>query len=183
MSYDFSKFKSELQGVEEWLKGEFAKIRTGTATPSILDGITVESYGTKMPINQVASITTEGPKTLRVVPWDTSQLKAIEKAVLSSDLGLSVNLDDSGARISFPDLSAERRESLIKLARQKLEDAKVSLRTEREKVWDDLQKKEKDGEVTEDDKFRFKKEMEKIVDEFGKKLEEMVERKEKEILS
>ncbi len=181
MQYYFSQFKKDLDKVEEWLKSEFSKIRTGTATPSILDSVSVDSYGTKMPVNQLATITTEGPKTLRIVPWDMSQLKAIETAILNSDLGLSVNLDDKGARVSFPDLSVERRESLIKVAKQKLEDAKVSLRGEREKVWDDIQKKEKDGKFGEDEKFRFKNEMQKLVDEKSKVLEGMYERKEKEI--
>jgi ribosome recycling factor len=139
------------------------------------------SYDSLMPISQVASITTEGPKSLRVVPWDTSVNKAIEKAIIESNLGLSVAMDEKGVRVMFPDLTVERRQSLVKLAKQKLEDARISLRKERDLTWDDIQKKEEDGSVTEDEKFRLKTEMQKIVDETGKRLQDMADKKEQEM--
>lgn len=181
--YNFSQFKQKISDVEEWLKKEFSSIRTGRATPAILDAISVESYGSRMHINQLANIAIEDPKTIRVVPWDMTQVKAIEKAVLDSDLGLSVSSDEKGLRISFPELTSERRASLAKIANQKHEEARISLRKERERVWEEIQEKEKAGEIAEDDKFRLKNEMQKIVDDANKNLDAMAERKESEIMN
>ncbi len=181
MAYNFSDLKKRAKNVEDWLIKEYSGIRTGRATPSILDNVKIMSYDSLMPISQVASITTEGPKSLRVVPWDTSVNKAIEKAIIESNLGLSVAMDEKGVRVMFPDLTVERRQSLVKLAKQKLEDARISLRKERDLTWDDIQKKEEDGSVTEDEKFRLKTEMQKIVDETGKRLQDMADKKEQEM--
>ena len=181
MAYNFSDLKKRAKNVEDWLIKEYSGILTGRATPSILDNVKIMSYDSLMPISQVASITTEGPKSLRVVPWDTSVNKAIEKAIIESNLGLSVAMDEKGVRVMFPDLTVERRQSLVKLAKQKLEDARISLRKERDLTWDDIQKKEEDGSVTEDEKFRLKTEMQKIVDETGKRLQDMADKKEQEM--
>ncbi|MEX1026639.1 MAG: ribosome recycling factor [Candidatus Paceibacterota bacterium] len=181
MTYDFSEFKQQLSAAEEWLGGEFKGIRTGRATPAVLDGVKVESYGTQLPINQVATVTTEDAKTIRIVPWDKSVSSQIEGAIEDADLGLSVNVDDQGLRVAFPDLTSERREQLLKLSKQKLEDARVSVRTARDEVWDTIQKQQKDGEITEDDKYRLKEEMEELVKKTNKALEEMEEKKKKEI--
>lgn len=181
MSYNFAPFKQSLTSSEEWLKKEFAQLRTGRATPSILDGVLVESYGTRVPVNQVAGITVEDARSLRVVPWDMSQVKNIEKAITASNLGLSLAIDDKGLRAIFPELTSERRESLKRVAKAKLEEAKVAVRKERDKVWGDIQAKEKAKEIAEDDKFRLKNEMQKIVDDANKRLEEQYLRKEKEM--
>ncbi len=181
MNYNFSPFKQGVKEVEEWLKKEFSQIRTGRASPAILDSVMVESYGSRMPINQVGNITLEGARSMKVVPWDMSQAKAIEKAILVSNLGLSVSVDDTGVRISFPELTTERREALIKVAKQKLEDARVSLRTEREKVLKDIDAQEKAGTINKDDKFRFKNELQKMIDEIHVKFEELTVKKEIEI--
>lgn len=179
--YNFSNLKTKTQEVVDWLKKEFQLIRTSRATPAILDGVRVEAYGSRMPISQMSTITGEDPKTLRVSPWDMSQSKAIEKAIQDSGLGLSVTSDDRGVRVHFPELSDERRATLIKLCKQKLEEARISVKAEREKIWEEIQKKEKDGVISEDDKFRLKNDMQKIIDETNKRLEEMAESKEKEI--
>lgn len=181
MAYNFSDLKKNVKEVEAWLAKEYTGIRTGQATPSILDSVKVNSYDSMMPINQVASVTTEGPKMLRVVPWDTGLNKVIERAIVDANLGLSVAMDEKGVRVMFPDLTAERRQSFIKLAKQKLEEARISLRKERDKTWDDIQKKEEDGTVTEDEKFRLKNEMQKVIDESGAKLQEMADKKEREM--
>ncbi len=183
MAYDFSPFKRNTKQVEEWLQKEFGSIRTGRATPAILDGVFVESYGTRMPVSQVGSVALEGPRSLRIAPWDSSQIKAIEKAIITSNLGLSVSVDDKGLRVTFPELTTESRVSFVKMAKQKLEEARVALRTEREKVWEDIQAREKQGGMGEDEKFRLKNEMQKLVDETNKKLEALTESKEKEIMS
>ncbi len=182
MTYDFTHLKKKISEVEDWLKKELSQIRTGRATPIILDSISVESYGSYMAINQLAGITIEDPKTIRVVPWDMSQVKNIEKAVVDSGLGLSVSVDERGLRVIFPELTADRRTSLAKIAKQKLEEARVSLRQEREKVREDIQEKEKKGGMGEDDKFRFNAELQKLIDEANKNLDLLAERKEKEIL-
>lgn len=183
MAYNFNEFKNNLRGVEDWLVKEYTAIRTGRATPSILDHVLVDSYGSKMPVNQVASIATEGPRSLRIVAWDTGVNKAIEKAIVESNLGLSVSMDEKGVRVNFPELTSERRQALVKVLKQKLEDARISLRKERDRVWDDIQKKEKDGTVNEDEKFRLKNDMQKLVDECGKKLQDFFDRKEQDILN
>lgn len=179
--YDFSKLKKQTEEIETWLAREFSHIRTGRATASILDGIRVESYGTLMPINHLAGITVEDAKTILITPWDKSQLKTVETAIMNVGLGLSVTTKGDGIRVVFPDLTSERRGALLKVAREKLEEARVSVRKARDLVWDDIQKKERDGNISEDEKYRFKDEMQKIIDASNKKLEEMVERKEREI--
>ncbi len=181
MAYNFSTIKKKGEEVIEWLKKEFSGIRTGRASVSILDNISVDSYGAKMPINQLATITTEDARTLLVNPWDTEQIKPIEKAIRESDLGISVSVGETGLRVSFPELTSERRESLIKIINQKEEEAKISLRQVREDVWDDIQKSEKEKEITEDDKFRLKDDMQKIVDDFTKKIEEISEAKKEDL--
>ncbi len=181
--YDFSKFKNKVKEVEEWLKKECAGIRTGRATPTLLDSVKVESYGSMMTLPQVGSVTTEDPRTIRIVPWDMSQVKSIEKALIASNLGVGVSTDDKGLRVVFPELTAERREQIVKIAKQKLEEAKVTLRSHREEVVKDLQVKEKAGGVGKDDINRFKNDLQKFVDQANKALEEQFAKKEKEILS
>lgn len=183
MAYDFSPLKKRLEEVKEWLSGEQRGIHTGRAAPGLLDSILVENYGAKTQISHVSSVTIEDARTLRVVPWDKGMIKPIEKAIASSDLGVNTSVDDSGVRVHFPELTGERRETVLKVLRGKLEEARVSVRNEREGVWNDIQKQEKEGEMTEDDKFLFKEELQNIVDETTKALEEMAEKKEKEIAS
>ncbi|HWB34284.1 MAG TPA: ribosome recycling factor, partial [Candidatus Paceibacterota bacterium] len=151
--------------------------------PAILDGVMVESYGTRMTISQVANISVEDARTLRVVPWDSSQAKEIEKAITMANLGLSVGMDERGVRVSFPELTSERRAQLVKLAKEKIEEGRTSLRKLRDDIWSDIQKQEKDGKMPEDDKFRAKDDMQKRVDAANKKFDEALERKEKEIAS
>ena len=183
MTYSFDELKQRSSDIEDWLKKEFSSIRTGKATPMILDGIRVDSYGSKMSINQLANISIEDPKTLRISTWDSTQNSAIEKAIQMANLGLSVTVDGKGLRVIFPDLTSERRLSLLKVAKQKLEEAMISLRLERERVWEDIQQKEKMTEITEDEKFRLKNGMQKLIDETNKVLDEVMERKEKEIMN
>ena len=176
-----NEFKKELDAVVEWLRKEYQSIRTGMASPAVLDGVTIESYGVQSPLMQIASISIEGAKSLLVSPYDKSQVKQIEKAISDASLGLSVVGTDSGVRISFPDLTAERREMLIKLSKQKLEDARVSIRKERDDVWNTIQQQEKDGEITEDTRYAQKDQMESTVKDYNKKLDELAANKEEEI--
>ena len=181
MAYNFSEFKKRIAGVEEWLQKEFSSLRTGRANPALLDSIKVESYGAWMTMSQIGSVSTEGPRTLRISPYDASQAKHVEKAIAAADLGVSVSADEKGVRVNFPELTSERRELLVKTAKSKLEEARVSLRVERDKVKSDIEKKTKANELTEDDEKRSKAEMQKFVDEANRKLDELLVKKEKEI--
>ncbi len=181
MAYNFSPFKDALKQTEEWLKNEFSNIRTGRATPSILDVVQVESYGTMIGISAMASIQTEDARTLRIAPWDMSQIQAIEKAISQSNLGLSTSVDEKGLRVNFPQLTGERRQQFVKLAKDKLEDAKVRVRMERDKALKDILAKEKEGGMGEDERNRYKAEVEKIVQEINKANESHFDKKEKEI--
>lgn len=181
MSYSFKKFQDKIEETKEWLSGEFMSIQTGRATPAVLDNVKVTSYGSQMPINQIASIGAEGPRTLRVTPWDKSQIEAIEKAINDAQIGVSASSDEAGVRISFPELTVEKRETLLKVVGDKTEKARVSIRGARDEVWNDIQNMEKEGEIGEDEKFRLKSEMEEITKEANQKLEELKEKKEKDI--
>ena len=183
MIYNFSYLKQKAQDIQNHLKDEFSGIRTGRATPALLDSIMVESYGTKSPINQVAGINMEDARTLRITPYDASQLTEVEKAITNSNLGVSVSVDARGIRIFFAELTSEVRGTLIKLMKEKLEKAKVSLRAERDNAWNDIQKKEKGKEISEDEKFRLKEEMQKIVDGENHRLEALATKKGSEIMN
>lgn len=183
MSYDFKPLEQRIKEIEERFSKELSGIRTGRATPAILDGVQVESYGSRVPVSNVASITTDDPRTLRVSPWDPSLAKDIEKAITAANLGLSVGSDEKGVRVFFPELTSERRASLLKVAKEKMEDSRAQLRAARDDVWSDIQKKERDGEMPEDDKFRNKDEMQKRIDAANTKFEELLARKEKELAS
>ena len=183
MAYDFKALKQELKEIEEWLSREYFTIRTGRATPALFDNVKVEAYGTMMPIQQVAALGVEDARTVRISPYDVSQSKEIERALIASNLGISVSVDDRGLRAIFPELSAERREQLMKVVGQKLEDARVSVRKARDSAWDDVQEKAKAKEISDDEKFRAKEEMQKLVDEGNLRLEAVAEKKRTELSS
>ena len=145
MSYSFNEFNAVLSETGEWLKNELSSIRTGQASPAILDSVTVDSYGSRMPINQVGTVTLEGPRALRVSVWDKNLTKAIEKAIAEKDLGLSVSADDAGVRVFFPQVTTEQKEKFVKLAKDRLEEARIRVRKEREAVSGELQKLQKEG--------------------------------------
>lgn len=182
MQYNFSNFRTGLKRVEEFLSKEYSQLNVGRASPMVLDGVSVESYGSYLPIKNLASVSIEDPKTLRIAPWDKNQIKDIEKAILASNLGLSIAVDDVGIRVIFPQLTTETREKLVKVLKEKLEESRISVRQEREQIWNDVQTKEKEGKMTEDEKFRAKEELQKIIDETNKNLEAIFAKKEKEMM-
>jgi ribosome recycling factor len=175
------EFTQRLQESIEWLSKEFAGIRTGQASPALLDSVKVESYGTHVPLNQVASIGIEDARTLRISPWDASQIAGIERALTEADLGISVSTDSAGLRAIFPELTSERRTQLTKLAKQKLEDARVSVRSARDEIMKQLDKQEKEGEISEDEKFTAREQVQKQVDDTNKKLDELYSAKEAQL--
>ncbi len=183
MSYNFSNFLNKAKSIETWLQNEYQNIRTGRASTAFLDQVKVESYGDMVPLSNVASIGIEDAKCIRVSPWDSSLIKAIEKSVIVADLGVSTSVDEKGLRIIFPDLTGERRIQLNKQAKEKLEDARVSLRQERNAVNDDMNSQKKDGEMSEDDVARGKKEFDKHMETAMTAIDLLFAKKEKEILN
>lgn len=183
MSYDFTSLKNGLAGCEERLVNELAGIHTGRAIPAILDGVSIDVYGAKTAISHVSAVTGEDARTLRVAPWDKAQIKDIESAINNANLGVSVASDEQGLRVFFPELTTERRESFVKLVKEKLESARICARGEREKTLNEITKQEKDGEISKDEMFGFKDEMQKLVGGAIDSFEGMFNKKEKEILS
>lgn len=174
-------YEQRLKEVIVWLQKEFAGIRTGQATPVLLDSIKVESYGTYMPLQQVGSIGTEDARTLRISMWDASLVPAVERAIREADLGVSVSADSAGIRVSFPDLTSERRAQLVKLAKAKLEDSRVSVRAIRDDVMKEIDAAEKAGEISEDEKRTKREAVQKHVDLTNRTLEALFEKKSEEI--
>lgn len=171
----------KLNEARDWLQKEYSGIRTGQASPALLDGIKVESYGSMMPINQLGSVGVEDARTLRVSPWDASQAKAIEKAIQDADLGVSVATDSAGLRVIFPELTVERRDQLLKLAKSKLEDARITVRGIRDDAIKVLDAQEKTGDLSKDEKFTQKEQIQKLVDAANSQLEKFYSQKEIEL--
>ena len=165
----------------EWLGGEYAGIRTGQATPTLLDGVKVQNYGSMVPINQVGTVGVEDARTLRVSVWDAEIIPVIERAITEADLGVSVSTDGAGLRVSFPELTGERRDQLMKVAKAKLEEARVSVRGARDDATKEIDKLQKEGEISEDEKFNRKTEVQKKVEEMNKTLDQLFVKKEEEI--
>jgi ribosome recycling factor len=181
MKYDFAKTKKALKEIEEHLGRELSGIRAGRATPLILDTVTVDAYGSPMRIPHIANVSVLDARTLLIAPWDANHVKGIVAALAASQPGLSVSADSAGVRVTFPDLTNERRLALLKIAHEKLEAARVSARIERDKAWSDIQAKQKEGELSEDEKFAFKDELQKIIDEANASLKTKADKKEVEI--
>lgn len=183
MKYNFGGLERKGKETTVWLQGELSSLRTGRATPALLDPITVDSYGSRLPLKHVAAISVEDARTLRIAPWDESVLKSIESAIAASSLGVQPIVDKNTVRITLPELTEERRKLLSRLVSEKLEEAKVAIRKERDEVWKDIQERERAGEMPEDDKFRFKEEMEKAVLAITTELETAAEKKRAELVS
>ena len=167
----------------ESVKGDFASVRAGRANAGVLDRIQVEYYGTPTPIQQVASISTPDPRTLQIQPWDGSILKAIEKAIQTSDLGINPQNDGRVIRLAFPQLTEERRMELTKQVRKYGENGKVAIRNIRRDAMDTLKSLEKKSEITEDDRKEREKELQDLTDKRCKELDGLTAAKEKELMA
>ncbi|MFA7314559.1 MAG: ribosome recycling factor [Candidatus Magasanikbacteria bacterium] len=167
----------------EFLKQDVSSLRTGRATPALVEDIFVEAYGTKQPLKAVASISVADAKTINVDPWDKGLVQAVEIAIRNSDLGISPVNDGKLIRVPLPDLNTERRQELIKVLHKKLEQARISLRKIREDVRDEIDKQEKAKIISEDEKYTEQDDLEKIVKEYNDKVKEVGEEKEKEIIT
>jgi ribosome recycling factor len=164
------------------LKSELATLRAGRATPSLLDKVTVDYYGTPTPVNQLANITAPEPRLLVIQPWDKGALDSIEKAILKSELGLTPTNDGQIIRIAIPPLTEERRQDLVKMVKKYGEEAKVAIRNVRRDVNDAIKKLEKDGEVSKDEARRHQEVVQKATDEHISQVDDIVAKKEKEIM-
>jgi len=165
------------------LKDELAKVRTGRAHPSILDHITVESYGTKVPLNQVGNVGVEDARTLTITLWDGSMVSAVEKAIMTSDLGLNPNSAGTVIRVPMPALTEERRKDLVKVVRGEAENSRVAIRNVRRDANSNLKTLQKDKDISEDDERRGQDQVQKITDQFIKKVDEVLAEKEKDLMA
>jgi ribosome recycling factor len=166
----------------EAMERDFTTIRTGRATPALLDRVKVSYYGSELPVNQMATVTVPEARQLLISPWDKSVLPAIEKAIFASDLGLTPGNDGSVIRLEVPTLTEERRKELTKLVHHKAEEGKVAIRNLRREANDSLEKRQKASEISEDDCERGKKEVQKLTDEFTAKVDESTAKKVAEIM-
>ena len=181
MAYDFSTLKTHIKDTEEWLTRELSGVRTGRATPMLLDGVKPEAYGTRTPIRELANVSVEDARTLRIIPWDKNLLKVIEKGITDADLGIGVSTDEQGLRVSFPELTSERRTQLLKIAGDKTEQARVTLRGHRTDALKALDAAEKEGGMGEDEVQRLKAEVQKLIDAGNETLSSLLAKKESEI--
>jgi len=184
MSYkDFiDKAKPEFEKAFKFLEGELAKIRTSRATPSLVEDIQVDAFGSKFTLKQLGAISTPQSNQIVIQPWDNSYIEPIEKAISQSGLGMSVAVDKNTIRLNLPLLTEEYRRTLLKTLNEKAEQTRQTIRRLREDAWNKTQKAEKEKEISEDDKFRGKEELQKVVDEYNEKIKSLVEKKKNEIV-
>ncbi len=163
-------------------KEEFAQIRTGRASPTLLDRIDVDYYGTKTPLAQLAGISVPEARMLVISPYDKGAMSAIEKAIMASDLGVNPSNDGSVIRLNFPQLTEERRKELIKVVRERAEEGRVAVRNIRRHSKDDMERLKKEGHLSEDDLKRSERELQRLTDQYVGEIDELVSHKEKELL-
>ena len=183
MDYDFKPLDTKLADAKEWLAKEYRSLRTGRASPAILDSVMVSAYGSMTPLKQVGNVSTEDARTLRVSAYDPGVIKDIERAISAANLGVGTSSDGNTVRVTFPDLTSERREQLVKVAKGKLEEARTAVRIARDESWKEIQEREREGTLTEDDKFALKEDLQKKVDAANDGLERAFDAKETEMSS
>jgi len=171
------KIEPELDKVINFLEKELAKFRTSRATPALVEDVVVDCFGQKFPLKQLAAISTPEPKQILIQPWDKSYIEGIVKALSETGVGANPIVDKEAIRINLPSLSEEYRLNLVRLIAEKQEEARRTVRKWREEAWEEIQEKFKTGEVREDDKFRGKDELQKLVDEYNEKIEVTGEKK------
>ena len=179
---DYKVFENKMKKSTDSVAADFAAVRAGRANAAVLDRITVEYYGTPTPLNQVAATSSPDPRSLMIQPWDASLLKAIEKAIQTSDLGINPQNDGASIRLNFPQLTEERRKELVKQIRKYAEAGKVAIRNIRRDAMEAFKKKEKSSEITEDDLKQAEKKTQDLTDKFCKEVETVQAKKEKEIM-
>lgn len=177
------KSRPNLEKSLEYFKEELNQLRTGRASTALVENLLVDYYGSKSPLKQIASISTPEPRMIMIAPWDKDNLISIEKAINESQLNLQPNNDGQAIRINIPQLTEERRKDLIKVLNQKAEEAKISVRKIREEIWEEIQELEKNGKISEDDKFSGKEILQEIIGEYNGKIQNIRDIKEKDIMT
>ena len=183
MSAETNVYDQKMLKTIEVVKSNFASVRAGRANAGVLDRITVEYYGTPTPLNQVAAISSPDPRTLVIQPWDATLLRAIEKAIQTSDLGINPQNDGRVIRLAFPQLTEERRKELGKQVRKYGEEGKVAVRNIRRDAMEDFKKMKKNGELTEDDQKSMEKELQDLTDKRCKDIDDLTAKKEAELMA
>jgi len=176
------KAKPEFEKAFKFLEGEMSKVRTSRATPSLVEDIQVTCFGNTFSLNQLASISCPEPNQIVIQPWDVSYIEPIEKAVSNSGLGMSLAVDKNVIRLSLPLLTEEYRKSLVKALNAKAEEGRQTMRHWREDCWNKIQKAQKEGDLSEDDKFRGKDELQKLIDLYNDKIKDLLSKKESELI-
>ena len=181
--FDINELKRRMQGATQALKHELNGLRTGRASASMLEPVQVDAYGTHMPLNQLATVSVPEPRMISVQVWDKTMVKAVEKAIIDSNLGLSPATEGQVLRLRIPELNQERRKELVKVAHKYAEAAKVAVRHVRRDGLDTVKKLEKNHEISEDDQERLANEVQKATDGVVSEIDQMLAAKEKEILT
>ncbi len=183
MSVEVSQFEEKMKKSLDSLASEYTTIRAGRANPHVLDKIMVDYYGTPSNLQTVANISVSEARTLVIQPWEASLIKEIEKAILTSDLGLTPNNDGKAVRLSFPELTEERRKELAKDVKKKGENAKVAVRNIRRDANDTIKKQQKANEISEDEQKSLENDIQKLTDQYVKEIDTMIDTKTKEIMT
>lgn len=183
MNEYISNKEEDLNSAIGHFKEDVKALRTGRASPSLLEGVQVEAYGTASPLKALANINVEDPRTLVVIPWDKSSVKNIEKAVEDADLGVNVGNEGERIRVSIPEMTEEKRKDMVKRLNEKLENARISIRHIRDDIKSSIEEAEKNKEITEDDKYRFIKELDEEIEKKNNELKETRDKKEEDIMT
>ena len=183
MNEFIKKYEEDFDKAIEFFKSELSKIRTGRANPSMVEDILVEAYGAPTPMKQVATITVPEARTIRIEPWDKNILKDIEAAISKMQMGVSTSIDDNVVRLTFPQMTEESRQQFIKVLGDQLEKSKVSMRQARDKVKEDIEKAFKTSDITEDDRYQYRDDLDKHIDELNKEMDKFAEKKKEEIMT
>lgn len=180
---EYKVYEDKMKKSVDSVSADFASVRAGRANAAVLDRITVDYYGSATPIQQIAAISSPDPRALVIQPWDASSLKSIEKAIQNSDLGINPQNDGRTIRLNFPQLTEERRKELVKQIHKYAENGKVAIRNIRRDAMDNFKKQEKKSEITEDELKQAEKDLQKMTDDYCKKLEDLLTKKEKELMA
>ena len=180
---DYTNLKEKMEKVINTYNERLSEIRAGRANPAILNKIRIDYYGTQTPINQVAAVSVQEARLIVIQPWDVSVLKEIEKAILTSDIGINPNNDGKVIRLSFPELTEERRKEIVKDVKKMAEEAKVAVRNVRREGIDKFKADQKAGDITEDDLKNAENEIQKLTDKYVEEADKIAEKKEKEVMS
>jgi len=182
MTIEFTSYETKMEKALENLKKEYLGLRTGRASASLLEPVSVEAYGGKVPINQVGNISVPESRLITVQVWDESLIQSVEKAIRNSNLGLNPMIEGNNIRVPIPELSQERRIEIVKVASKYSEDAKITIRNIRRDAMDKIKEEEKQKNISKDDSFQFSENIQKITDKFIEKIDILSQEKEKDIL-